>query len=92
MNQYSVQVGPAGLAGSWAVYVAVDGLPLVHLATTHHEADARAIADAMQASERWRSNAVERSAVELADACYDCGALSAGSAGPCYTCPLVRVG
>jgi hypothetical protein len=92
MNKYSVRVGPAGPAGSWPVYVAVDDLPVVHFATAQNEVDARAIADALQAREQWRLDAVERSAVELADPCYDCGALSAGSAGRCYTCPLARVG
>ena len=86
MKNYSVRVGPAGPADSWPGYVVADGSPAVHFATAQNEVDARAIADGQQATDRWSSNAVE-----LADACYDCGALSAGSAGQCYTCPLVRV-
>jgi hypothetical protein len=58
-------------------------------ATAQNEVHAQAIADAMQARERWRLDEAERSPVELADPCYDCGALSAGSAGQCYRCPLL---
>ena len=92
MNKYSVRVGPAGPAGNCAVYVLVDGLPPMHFATAQNELEAQAIADAMQARELWRLDEAQRLDAGLADPCTDCGALSAGSAGECYNCHLVRVG
>ena len=46
MKKYSVRLDPDG---SWVVYSVVDDRPAVHLCHCNNEADARSVAEAMEA-------------------------------------------